>query len=260
LPKSLKLEDRTRSRVAASQASDLPFKVVDGLAQVYKTPLTVILAASAGLSETGRLSPTQAELVALINEQAIHLSELTSRLLTNARLDAKEGEIQLKPVGVEPIIDEVLAGLRTRLTSRKLVVELKDDSLVLCCDRQLILTLLTQYIDNACKYATVGTTITIRAAHWKSEVIFSVHNFGPVIPAEDREYIFDQYSLPSSLTNRTSNTGFGLALAKRVASLHGGRVWVTSNEVKGTAFFAAIPFKELEGVLHEPGFYSRSCC
>jgi two-component system sensor histidine kinase KdpD len=220
--------------------------VVDGLAQVYKTPLTVILAASAGLSEIGSLSPTQAELVALIDEQARKLSELTSRLLTNARLDAKEGVIHLKPAGVEPIIDEVLAGLRTRLATNKVVVDIEDDSLVLCCDRPLILMLLNQYIDNACKYSTIGTTITIRAVHTESEVIISVHNFGPVIPAKDCEYIFDQYSLPSSLTNRTSNTGFGLALAKRIALLHRGRVWVSSGEAEGTTFCAAIPSSKQE--------------
>jgi signal transduction histidine kinase len=74
-----------------------------------------------------------------------------------------------------------------------------------------------------------------------SEVMISVHNFGPVIPVEDHEYIFDQYSLPSSLTNRISNSGFGLSLAKRIASLHGGRVWVTSGEPEGTAFCVSIP-------------------
>jgi signal transduction histidine kinase len=79
-----------------------------------------------------------------------------------------------------------------------------------------------------------------------SEVMVSVHNFGPVIPVEDREYIFDQYSLPSSLTNRISNSGFGLSLAKRIASLHGGRVWATSGKAEGTAFCAAIPFLEQE--------------
>lgn len=229
------------AKSAHRRADQLPFKVLDGLAQVYKTPLTVILAASAGLSEMGSLSAMQAELVALIDEQARVLSELTTRLLTTARLDAKEGEIHPKPVGVEPIIDEVLAGLRTRLASRKVVVDLEDDSLVLCCDRELILMLLTQYIDNACKYSTIRTTITIRAVRKNSEVIFSVHNFGSVIPAAEREYIFDRYSLPTSLTNRTSNTGFGLAFAKRIASVHGGRVWVTSGEAEGTAFCAAIP-------------------
>jgi len=80
-----------------------------------------------------------------------------------------------------------------------------------------------------------------------SEVMVSVHNFGPVIPVEDREYIFDQYSLPSSLTNRISNSGFGLSLAKRIASLHGGRVWVTSSEPEGTAFCVSIPSLVHEG-------------
>lgn len=250
MSESRKLEVLTDLRVQAkrpdSRTEQLPLRVLDGLAQVYKTPLTVILAASAGLSEIGNLSPTHAELVALIDEQARHLNELTNRLLTTARLDAKEGEIHLRPVSVEPIIDEVLAGLRTRLTTRKVVVDLEDDSLVLCCDRPLIVTLLAQYIDNACKYSMIGTTITIRAFQTNSEAIISVHNFGPVIPEADCQYIFDQYSLPSSLTNRTSNTGFGLALAKRIASLHGGRVWVISGEEEGTTFFTAIPFLKQE--------------
>jgi two-component system sensor histidine kinase KdpD len=219
----------------------LRISVLDGLAQAYKTPLTAILAASAGLSEIGKLSPTQADLVALIDEQARSLSELTTRLLVTARLDAREAQVDVRPVGVEPIIDDAVASLRTRLEGRKLVIDFEDDSLALCCDRQLILMLLTQYIDNACKHSTTGTAITIRVAYANSAVIFSVHNFGPVIPLEEREYIFDHYSLPASLSNRTGNAGFGLSVAKRIASVHNGYVWVASDEAMGTTFFAAIP-------------------
>jgi len=215
--------------------------VLDGLAQAYKTPLTAILAASAGLSQMGKLSPAQADLVALIDEQARLLSELTTQLLTNARLDAKEAEIHPKPVGVEPIIDDVVASLRSRLENRKIVIDLEDDSLMLCCDRQLILMLLTQYVHNACKHSMTGTAITIRAVHANSKVIFSVHNLGPAIPMADRECIFDHYSFPASLADRTSRTGFGLSVAKRIASVHGGSVWLTSDEAEGTEFFAAIP-------------------
>ena len=63
--------------------------------------------------------------------------------------------------------------------SMKVAIDLPDDNLVLCCDRQLMIMLLTQYIDNACKYSIYGTTITIRAVQSKAEVIFSVHSFGP---------------------------------------------------------------------------------
>jgi two-component system sensor histidine kinase KdpD len=229
------------NRNSGGQFGQPGFTVLDGLAQAYKTPLTAILAASAGLSEIGRLSSTQADLVALIDEQARLLSQLTTQLLTTARLDGKEAEVHLRRVGVEPIIDDALAGLKTRLAKRKVVVDLEDDSLVLFCDRQLILMLLTQYIDNACKYATAGTAITIRAVRVNSEVVFSVHNFGPLIPVADRESIFDHYSLPAFLANRTASAGFGLAVAKRIASVHGGRVWLVSGEATGTSFFAAIP-------------------
>ena len=228
-------------KTADRRTDQLRFPVLDGLAQVYKTPLTAILAASAGLGEMGGLSPTQADLVALIDEQARRLSDLTTRLLVTARLDATEAEIHTRQVGVEPIIDDAVAGLSPRLANTKVVIDLEDDNLILCCDRQLILLLLTQFIENACKYSTAGTAITIRAALVNSDVILSVHNFGPVIPQADREGIFVHYSLPSSLTNRTGDTGFGLSVAKRIALVHGGNVWVTSEEGKGTTFFAGIP-------------------
>ncbi len=244
MSESLELVRPTRSKPhgkkAKSRDEQLRTSVLDGLAQAYKTPLTAILAASAGLIEMGKLSDTQADLVGLIDDQARLLSNLTARLLATARLDAKEIEIHSRPVGVEPIIDDVVAVFRPRLANKKVVIDIENDSLMLSCDRQLILMLLNQYIDNACKYSNAGTAITIRVVDEKSKVIFSVHNFGPIIPVEELEGIFDHYSLPSSFAGRTAGKGFGLSVAKRIASFHGGEVWVTSTR-DGTTFFAAIP-------------------
>jgi len=215
--------------------------VLDNLAHAYKTPLTAIRAASTGLGEMGHLSPSQAELVTLIDEQTGVLNELTTRLLTTARLDAGEVVLHASPVGVASLIEEVVASLADRLASMKVSIDLKDENLIVACDRQLMVMLLTQYIDNACKYSIFGTTITIRVVHAQAEVIFSVHSFGPVIPMADRERIFNRYYRSSTRANRTSGTGIGLSVAKRVAVIHGGYVWVTSDEVEGTTFFAAIP-------------------
>jgi signal transduction histidine kinase len=102
--------------------------------------------------------------------------------------------------------------------------------------------LLTQYIDNACKYSSFGSTLTIRAVAAVGEAIFSVHSYGPVIPMADRERIFDRYYRSSTYSNRAPGTGIGLSVARRAAQIHGGYVWVTSDEQEGTTFFAAIPF------------------
>jgi two-component system sensor histidine kinase KdpD len=234
------------SRIETERRTEqLRSTVLDSLAHAYKTPLTAIRAASSGLGEMGHLSAAQAELVALIDEQAGLLGNLTTRLLTTARLDAGEVKIHATQVGVAALIEEVVASLKDRLASMKVAIDIPNDGLVLHCDRQLMVMLLTQYIDNACKYSIYGTTITIRAARTRAEVIFSVRSFGPVIPIADRERIFDRYyrsmAHAETRSNRAAGTGIGLSVAKRVALIHGGSVWVTSDEVEGTTFFAAIP-------------------
>jgi two-component system sensor histidine kinase KdpD len=230
------------SRIETERRTEqLRSTVLDSLAHAYKTPLTAIRAASTGLGEMGRLSAGQAELVALIDEQTGLLGDLTTRLLTTARLDAGEVKIHATQVGVGPMIDEVVTSLKDRLASMKVSIRMHDENLVICCDRQLMVMLLTQYIDNACKYSVFGTVITIRVAHINAEAIFSVHSFGPVIPMADRERIFDRYYRSTTYSNRAAGTGIGLSVAKRVALIHGGYVWVTSDEMEGTTFFAAIP-------------------
>ena len=149
--------------------------------------------------------------------------------------------IDAHPIDVGALIEEVVASLNDRLASMKVAIRLPDEGLILTCDRKLMVMLLTQYIDNACKYSIFGTTITIRAVQSKAEVIFSVHSFGSVIPMSDRERIFDRYYRSSNSSNRAPGTGIGLAVAKRAALIHGGYVWLTSDEEEGTTFFAAIP-------------------
>ena len=238
------------SRIETERRTEqLRSTVLDSLAHAYKTPLTAIRAASTGLSEMGHLSAAQAELVALIDEQANQLGRLTTRLLTTARLDAGEVKVHATQVGVAALIEEVVASLSDRLASMKVAIELPNERLVVPCDRQLMVMLLTQYIDNACKYSIYGTTITIRAARAGGEIIFSVHSYGPVIPMADRERIFERYyrstthagTHAGARSNRAAGTGIGLSVAKRVALVHGGSVWVTSDETEGTTFFAAIP-------------------
>jgi two-component system sensor histidine kinase KdpD len=230
------------SRIETERRTEqLRATVLDSLAHAYKTPLTAIRAASTGLGEMGNLSPGQTELVALIDEQTGLLNELTTRLLTTARLDAGEVALHASPVGVASLIEEVVASLGDRLASMKVNIKLEDDDLVISCDRQLMVMLLTQYVDNACKYSIFGTTITICVVRARAEAIFSVHSYGPVIPMADRERIFNRYYRSSTQSNRAAGTGIGLSVAKRVAVIHGGYVWVTSEEVEGTTFFAAIP-------------------
>jgi two-component system sensor histidine kinase KdpD len=231
---------------AERQAEQMRATVLDNLAHAYKTPLTAIRAASSGLTEMGRLSAGQAELVSLIDEQANLLNDLTTRLLTTARLEsvAPDGSIAAlhpEPVAAGPLIEEVIANLGERPGCADICVELSEEELTVGCDRGLMAMLLSQYLDNACKYSDAGSPITVRAERAGGEVLFSVHSVGAVIPLAERERIFDRYYRSSSSSTRAAGTGIGLSIAKRAALAHQGSVWVSSGESDGTTFFAAIP-------------------
>jgi len=231
---------------AEREAEQMRATVLDNLAHAYKTPLTAIRAASSGLSEMGKLSPAQAELVALIDEQAKVLNELTTRLLTTARLEGAGAQeelsaLQAEWIEVKPLIEETVAALGDRASGAAIRIDVADTDLRLEGDRRLIAMLLTQYLDNACKYSDSGSAITVRSETANAEVLISVQSFGPVIPRADRERIFDRYYRASSSSTRAAGTGIGLSIAKRAALAHRGAVWVTSDAREGTTFYAAIP-------------------
>lgn len=223
----------------ARQVEQLRTTVLDSLAHAYKTPLTAIRAASTGLSEMGSLTSAQLELVALIDEQSRLLNDLTTRLLKTARLEASDLTLSTEMVAITPLIDDLVASFRQRLDNISFKTIVSRDDLILRCDRDLLVALLTQYVDNARKYSPAGSTVTIQAMECPGEVVFSVHNVGPVIPPADHERIFDRYFRCES-ANDVPGTGIGLSVAKRAAQAHGGDVWLTSDHERGTTFFASL--------------------
>jgi two-component system, OmpR family, sensor histidine kinase KdpD len=192
----------------------------------------------------GHLSPAQSELVALIDEQASLLNELTTRLLTTASLGGEVSgapalSLKLERVHAAALIADVVSASE-RCRGAAIGIEV-DPGLSFPCDLRLVSMLLAQYLDNACKYSDAGSQITLRAERTSSEILLSVHSFGPVIPSQDRERIFDRYFRSSPASERAPGTGIGLSIAKRAAQAHGGSVWVSSDDREGTTFYASIP-------------------
>lgn len=229
---------------SAKKAEELRTAVLDSLAHAYKTPLTAIQAASSGLSEMGHLSAAQSSLVMLISEQTELLNHLTTRLLRTARLERET--LHIERVAVAPLIDDVVAAARKDLGEVPFKVGLSREDLAMMGDRGLLRALLTQFVENAAKYAFARSTITIEARESGAEILLSVHNHGPAIPEEDQERIFDRY-FRSAAGHGAPGTGIGLSVAKQAAQAHGGRVWVSSDERDGTTFFASIPAVPRQG-------------
>jgi two-component system sensor histidine kinase KdpD len=225
---------------AAHQTEQLRTTVLDGLAHAFKTPLTAIRTASSGLIELGDLKPAHADLAALIDEQAIFLNDLTGRLLQTARLEAGQVSLNKEVITIAELIEEVAAGQSGKLGDHSLQISIADKSLAARGDRELLAGIVTQFVDNAAKYSTPGSSIKISAEESASEVLIAVHNQGPLIRQQDRERIFDRFYRCPETKNQAPGTGIGLSIAKKAAEVHNGHVWVISDEQEGTTFFLSI--------------------
>ncbi|WP_263351037.1 sensor histidine kinase [Acidicapsa acidisoli] len=235
---SFENEDRAEK---AKQSEQLRTAVLDALAHEFKTPLTAIQTASAGLLELGELGNSQSDLATLIEHEAVRLEELCTRLLRTAKLEAREVGLQISNVNVQQLIFEVLASPTVKEASDRIKVTLDNPVLTVRGDRGLLSMILTQYIDNARKYSTPGTKIEIAAHEDPTGLLISVHNVGFTIRIEDRERIFERFYRSPDSKESVSGTGIGLSVARNAAEAHHGHVWVVSDEKEGTTFFLSIP-------------------
>jgi len=240
LERARSFEKESRAE-AAHQTEQLRTAVLDALAHAFKTPLTAILTASSGLLEAGRLSADDVELAALIDEQAEYLSRLTSELLQMAKIDAAEVSLRRERVSVLTLIEDVLARYSEQLHGRRLEVSDGASDLEVYGDRKILLAALEQFIDNALRYSTPGSPISVAAEESLGEVIIAIHNEGPPIRPAERERIFERFYRAEETRHRAPGTGLGLSIAKKAAEAHGGRTWVVSEERTGTTFYFALP-------------------
>jgi two-component system, OmpR family, sensor histidine kinase KdpD len=226
---------------AAKRSEQLRSTVLDGLAHAFKTPLATIQSASSGLLEINRLEYPERELVSLIDEQATRLAKLTNQVLRTAELDQGQLEVDHERIGLDRLFRFYRTEAADTLTDHPLrMIDETSDGYVWADNRLLEMALL-QLLDNASKYASPGSPITLRVTSADSEVVFNVQNEGSFIAPEERLRIFQRFYRSPGSQHKAPGTGIGLSVAKRIAEAHTGRVWVESDSEASTTFFFALP-------------------
>ena len=230
------IQKETRAE-AERNTEQLRTAVLDGLAHGFKTPLTAIQAASSGLLAIDHMTPIQAELITLIDEQATKLAQMTTRLLQTAALESRDIRLRRSRTSIRSLIEGLIeaqdAGIRSRL---KLVAP--SEAISIDVDAPMMELAILQLIDNAAKYSSVGEMITVNIDQTEKETTVVVENVGPPIQEEERSRIFERFYRGEAAVHGPSGTGLGLSVAKKTAEAHGGRVWVECTEQLTRFFFS----------------------
>jgi len=226
---------------AEKQTEKLRAAVLDALAHDFQTPLTAIRTASSAQLTLGELAGVHKELVSIVDREAAKLSNLTTRLLRMSRLDSDEVRLHADEFNVPNLIRGVLESLEPQLAGHAVRATGIEKTLTLQADSELTAIALTQLLDNAAKYSDPGSAITISLEQQADEIRILVHNFGPVIPVEQRARIFERFVRGAWQEQQVSGTGIGLSVTKKVMEAHGGRVFVKSEADRGNTFALAFP-------------------
>jgi signal transduction histidine kinase len=99
---------------------------------------------------------------------------------------------------------------------------------------------LSLLLDNACKYSPGGSPVTISFRCEDDAATVSVQDFGPGIPIDEQERIFERY-YRGQHSRETRGTGLGLAIARSIIRAHGGELWVVSEPGHGAVFCFSLP-------------------
>jgi heavy metal sensor kinase len=207
-----------------------------------RTPLAVMRAELDVSLRGDALSPGSREVLESVREEVDRMSRTVDNLLTLAQVD--EGRLKLLTAKVEmhDAVEAAVAPLRPLATAKGVRLDADGEMCATRADPQRVHQALTNFIENAIKFTPHGGVVRVASWRGRGEVGVTVTDNGPGLAADARRHVFDRfYRVDGSRGREGGGSGLGLAICREVATAHGGRVWVESEEGQGSEFSLALP-------------------
>ncbi len=198
------------------------------LSHDLRTPLAALY----GLADTLVRStpPLQAqplEVARAIGAEARRMNAMVANLLDMARLQSGAVQLRREWQPIEEVVGTALQSVGTALAGHTLRTELAPGLPLVDIDAVLIERVLANLIENAGKYTPPGSTVTIAAHVVAGDLLVSVSDDGPGLPAGREEALFEKFTR-GERESATPGVGLGLAICRAIVEAHGGRIWIES--------------------------------
>lgn len=214
-------------------------------AHELRTPLSIILGYSMMLRE--QLVGDQQEQCTSIIDSAVKLTRLVDNMTNLRYLEAGKVPLVALRLALQELIPRAVERFYQSVQDKtvEIVVDLPKDLPAVHADQEKVELILNNLLSNATKFTPPGGQIRIWARAEQEHVTVAVEDHGCGIPRQEWERIFEPfYQVGSSLRREHSGMGLGLAIARELVQLHGGRIWVESEVGQGSTFFFTLPLSD----------------
>ncbi len=235
LNEQLKSADQYKSIFLASMSHEL------------RTPLNSIIGYTGILlmGMTGQLNDEQIKQLNKIKNNSKHLLSLINDILDISKIEADKVELQIEDFNLRDLINQIVEIIYPKAVEKnlELTASVKDD-LIISSDVRRIKQVIINLVTNAVNYSETGK-IDIKAEKLSDKNFrVSVKDTGIGISEEDMQRLFQPFQqIDTTLTKKTSGTGLGLYLCRKLMKLLGGDIFVKSELGKGSEFYIEMPIK-----------------
>lgn len=200
-----------------------------------KTPMTTIAGFAEGILDGTIPTEREKESLQIIVSETRRLSRLVRRMLDLSRLNAlaETNVTAQEQFDLTEVVSRVIISLESKITGRNLDmdVQLPDEKLMVWGDPDAITQVCYNLIDNAAKFATPGTAITLRIGKKDGKAVTSISNLGATIPPEELPLLFDRFHKADySRSMDREGVGLGLYIVKTILGNLKENITVTSED------------------------------
>lgn len=214
--------------------------LLSALSHDLRTPLAVVYGLADTLAALPDLSAPARDLTAALRQEAQRINAMVTNLLDMARLQSGTVHLRRQWLPVDEVVGSALQAMRGALAGHPVCTDVPAALPLVHLDAVLIERVLCNLLENAIKYTSPDSTITVSASVRSPNLLLCVSDNGPGLPAGSAELLFEKFTR-GERESSIPGVGLGLAICRAIMTAHQGRIWAEGAPQGGAAFYLSLP-------------------
>ncbi len=212
---------------------------INDFSHEFKTPIASINGFANILIKNNLTNEQKLKYLSVISNESARLVSLSKNILLLNKVESQDVLVDTEQYDVSEQIRLSIVALQNLWDKKDIDFDLDVDEINIKANEELLNQVWLNLIENAVKFSDEKDIIIIKLHNKADKVVFSVTNFGKVIPNDALDRIFEKFYQADS-SRSTKGNGIGLSIVKKICELHDGKISVSSSQEKGTTFMVEI--------------------